>query len=190
MGIVPGQLLVGHMGRFNLQKNHQFLIDIFEEIIRLKPDSRLLLVGTGELEGLIRDLVSSKGLNDKVIFQPVTDEPQAYYSAMDAFVLPSLFEGLPLVGIEAQCSGLPSYFSSEITKEVVISGIAEFLDLNAGAAAWAQQIVGASSCINRRAYADCAAIHGFDFRDNTKKMTDFYLAAAAGRFESIGSILD
>lgn len=190
LGIVPGQLLVGHMGRFNLQKNHQFLIEIFEEIVRMKPDSCLLLVGTGERESSIRNLVSSKGLNGKVIFQSVTDEPQAYYSAMDAFVLPSLFEGLPLVGIEAQCSGLPSYFSSEITKEVVISDIAEFLDLNAGPVAWAQQIVGASSCINRRAYADRAAIHGFDFRDNTKKMTDFYLAAATGRFESIGSILD
>lgn len=190
LGIDSDQLVVGHVGRFNLQKNHRFLIEIFSEIVKLAPDSLLLLVGTGELEASIRELVANKDLESKVKFQSVTDEPEMFYVAMDVFVLPSLFEGLPLVGIEAQCNGLPCFFSSEITREVAVSNQARFLDLDDGASAWARAAVETARCGDR---ADCSARvvnHGFDCAENTRKMELFYRLAAEGRLNSIGSVLD
>lgn len=190
LGIDPHQLIVGHVGRFNLQKNHRFLVEVFSEIVKLVPDSFLLLVGTGELEKSIRELVASKGLESKVKFQSVTDEPEMFYAAMDVFVLPSLFEGLPLVGIEAQCNGLPCFFSSEITREVAISNQARFLDLEDGVSAWARAIVDAACCGNRTGYSDLVANHGFDCAENTRKMQLFYRLASEGRLDLIGSVLD
>lgn len=189
LGIGEETLVVGHVGRYNLQKNHSFLVNVFDEVGRLNEDSRLLLVGTGELEGDVRRQVFGLGIEDRVMFQNVTDEPEAFYSAMDVFVLPSLFEGLPLVGIEAQCNGLPCAFSSEITHEVAISDLAFFIDLRAGARSWAERIVDLGRNARRDGYASAVADHGFDIARNNALMTQFYHAVAKGGAAAVASIL-
>lgn len=189
LGLGSDDLLVGHIGRYNLQKNHEFLVNVFAELAKVNPKARLLLVGAGEAERKVRAQVNELGLIDKVIFQSVTDEPEAFYAAMDIFVLPSLFEGLPLVGIEAQCSGLPCVFSSEITHEVAISDLAFFLPLDKGPATWAEHIANIPLRTSRKGYASCPVEHGFDCVENAKVMSRFYLGIFEKGVGSVGSLL-
>lgn len=121
--------VIGHIGRFMKQKNHKFLIDIFNEYQYKVPNSVLLLVGEGSLFEKIKKMVEEKGLSDKVVFVGAVVNPEEYYQAMDCFVLPSLYEGLPVVGIEAQANGLPLLLSNSITKEVVINDNVKQLSL-------------------------------------------------------------
>ena len=127
LNIDENTFVFGHVGRFNLQKNHAFLLKSFAKAD--PKESVLLLLGDGETMGSIKQLVKELGVEDKVIFAGVHKDVERYYSAMDAFVLPSLFEGLPVTGIEAQYAGLPCYFSKEITPEVRITEKAHFLPL-------------------------------------------------------------
>lgn len=189
LGLVPDDFLVGHVGRFNLQKNHVFLIDVFYELAKKNSKAKLLLVGMGETENSIHTRVNELGLADRVIFQCVTDEPEAFYAAMDVFVLPSLFEGLPLVGIEAQCSGLPCLFSSEITREVAISDLAYFMNLDEGPVAWANYIARMPRCVLRENYATSPKEHGFDCIENSVIMSHFYLEVAEKGVGHIDSLL-
>lgn len=133
--------VVGHVGRLSYQKNHAFLVDIFYEIIRKRQDSLLLLVGAGEKEEEIRKKVALLGLEDQVIFLGKREDVSEIYQAMDAFVLPSLFEGLPLVGLEAQFAGLPCFFSDRVPAEAGIGDNAHFIPLEKESAFWADQIL-------------------------------------------------
>lgn len=190
LGIADDDLLVGHVGRFNLQKNHAFLVRVFAELVRIEPSARLLLVGNGELRASIISEAERLGISDRVTFQDVTDAPEVFYAAMDVFVLPSLFEGLPLAGIEAQCSGLPCLFSSDVTSEVAISDLARFLDVGEGPSAWARRIAGLARPRDRGAYGSCPRACGFDSEENSRVMVDVYRALSEGRFDAIGSLLD
>ena len=113
--------MIGHFGRFVKQKNHDFLIDVFNEYHTKNPDSKLLLVGTGPLEEKIKDKVEKLNLSDSVLFLGQREDTNKLYSAMDVFCLPSLYEGLPVVGVEAQAAGLLCIFSDKITPDVIIS---------------------------------------------------------------------
>lgn len=126
---VENNYVIGHVGRFNLQKNHGYLLKIFKEVVEKRPNAKLLLLGDGELLTSIQKLAEDLGLEDSVIFAGVHKDVENYYQAMDAFVLPSLFEGLPVTGIEAQYAGLPCLFSGEITREVRICDSVEFLKI-------------------------------------------------------------
>ena len=99
--------VVGHVGRFSEEKNHRFLLDVFGELLRLKPGARLVLIGDGSLRPGIEERAADRGLADYVLFLGDRKDVPALYQAMDVLVLPSLFEGLPMVGVEAQCAGLP-----------------------------------------------------------------------------------
>lgn len=127
---LDGKFVVGHTGRFNLQKNHIFLLNMFKLFHDKNPNARLLLLGGGELENSIKSETNRLGLNDFVIFAGVQKECEKYYHAMDVFVLPSLFEGLPVTGIEAQYAGLPCIFSDEISKEVKITDNVQFIGIS------------------------------------------------------------
>lgn len=113
-----GKYVIGHIGRFNEQKNHKYLIQIYSECIKANNDIYMMLVGDGPNKKEIEEIVKSKGLADKVILCGATSVPEYYYSAFDTFVLPSLYEGLPVVLLEAQLNGLLCYASSTITKEM------------------------------------------------------------------------
>lgn len=119
--IKDSTIVVGHVGRFVQQKNHTFLADVFNEYHRKKPDSKLLLVGSGPLENEIKKKVERLGLDDSVLFLGQRDDINKLYSVMDIFCLPSLYEGLPVVGVEAQAAGLPCVFSDKITNDTVIT---------------------------------------------------------------------
>ena len=123
-GIKDSTAVIGHVGRFVQQKNHTFLVDVFKEYHKKNPDSKLLLVGSGPLEDEIKKKVERLGLKDSVLFLGQRDDINKLYSVMDIFCLPSLYEGLPVVGVEAQSAGLPCVFSDKITDDIIISGSA------------------------------------------------------------------
>lgn len=113
-------LLIGHVGRFAYQKNHAYLVQIFSALLKERPDSKLLLVGEGPLQQEIKSLCQTENLGENVIFYGTSTHVDTLLQAMDVFVLPSHFEGLPIVGVEAQAAGLPVIFSDEITKEAAL----------------------------------------------------------------------
>lgn len=121
--------LIGHIGRFDEQKNHMFLLDIFQKIHLKDADAKLLLVGTGKLEGVIRDKAKALGIYDSIIFAGLRSDVPTLLSAMDVFVLPSFYEGMPNTVIEAQATGLPCVISDTITKEADITGLVRYLPL-------------------------------------------------------------
>lgn len=129
LGLVGNQFAIGHVGRFTAQKNHAFLIDVFTEVAKRRDDAVLLLVGTGEAEASVKALVDERGLTDRVKFLGQRSDVNRLYQAFDAFVLPSLYEGLGLVGVEAQVSGLPCLLSDAITREVDVTGECRFLPI-------------------------------------------------------------
>ena len=128
-GINDSTVVIGHVGRFVQQKNHTFLVDVFKEHHKKNPDSKLLLVGSGPLEDEIKKKVEKLGLKDSVLFLGQRDDINKLYSIMDVFCLPSLYEGLPVVGVEAQAAGLPTIFSNRISKEVIVSSYAKIVSI-------------------------------------------------------------
>lgn len=120
---IENQLVIGHIGRINAQKNQEYLLDIFEEVASRRNDVILLLVGTGPDEEKIRVRVQEHPYKNRIILYGETDNPTAFYSAMDMFVFPSRFEGLPVVLLEAQISGLPCVVSDKVTREVDLGDI-------------------------------------------------------------------
>ena len=120
-------VVIGHVGRFVKQKNHDFLIDVFNEYHTKSPDSKLLLIGTGPLEEKIEAKVKKLNLSDSVLFLGQREDTNKLYSVMDIFCLPSLYEGLGMVLIEAQMNGLPCVASNEVPKEAKITENISFL---------------------------------------------------------------
>lgn len=135
------KLVVGHVGRFVYQKNHQFLIDIFDKLHQKIPNSVLMLVGDGELRKDIEAKVKDLGLDDCVIFLGNRFDVPKLMQVMDIFILPSFYEGLPVVGVEAQASGLKCFFSTSITKESKITELVKFIGLSKSDVYWADKII-------------------------------------------------
>ena len=139
---IQNQFVIGHVGRFHQQKNHMFLLDIFHEVQKKCPDSVLLLIGTGELQSVVKERVKQLGLEKKVQFLGVRDDVSEIMQAMDCFLLPSLYEGLPVVAVEAQAAGLPCYLASDgITKQAKLLESSKFLSLSDDAQKWAETIL-------------------------------------------------
>ena len=134
---VEDRVVVGHIGRFNSQKNHTFLLDVFAKIKEKQDDAVLVLVGKGDLEGDIKEKIQSLGLSDSVIFTGVRSDVPALLSAMDVFVFPSFYEGMPNTVIEAQATGLPCVIADTITREADITGLVKYLSLGEAADSWA-----------------------------------------------------
>ncbi len=129
-GIKGDDFVVGHVGRFYPQKNHKFLIDVFAKLHKQRANAKLLLLGEGPLLGHIKQTIDSFGLSNVVIFAGLQKDPTPFYSAMDVFAFPSLWEGLPLTLIEAQYNGLCCFVSEYVTKEAGISPKTECLPLD------------------------------------------------------------
>jgi glycosyltransferase involved in cell wall biosynthesis len=128
--IGANQTVIGHVGRFNTQKNHLFLLQVFRQVLEQEPNAILLLVGDGELRESVDESVRQYGLGAHVRMTGVRQDIPALLSAMDVFALPSLYEGMPNVIIEAQASGLPCVLSDRVTREADLTGLVEFLPLN------------------------------------------------------------
>lgn len=121
LGIPQDAFVLGHVGRFMYQKNHAFLLRVFQRLLSSRQDAWLLLIGEGERMKLIRSEVEKMGIEGKVRFTGTRSDVAKLYSAMDVFCLPSFYEGLPVVALEAQANGLPCLFSDRMTKEVVLT---------------------------------------------------------------------
>ncbi|HBE31761.1 MAG TPA: glycosyltransferase, partial [Cyanobacteria bacterium UBA11368] len=143
LGIPSDAFVIGHVGRFVAQKNHEFLIQIAAEVAKREPKMHLLLLGEGELRSQIQRQVEQMGLSDRVTFAGSRpDIPRLMRGAIDVFLLPSLFEGLPVVGIEAQAAGLPFILSDTITPEVeIFKPLVRWLSLSQPASAWAEIVL-------------------------------------------------
>lgn len=172
LGIADDQLVIGHVGRFMPQKNHGFLLDVFAEVARRRDDAVLLLVGTGELEGPTRARAEELGVADRVKFLGQRDDVGRLYQAFDAFILPSLYEGLGIVAVEAQTAGLPTLLSSEVPREVDVTGTTLFLPID-DAHAWTEALSkvepGARIEVRREDFAD------YDIDRAAEKLTARYL---------------
>jgi glycosyltransferase involved in cell wall biosynthesis len=142
LGIPPEARVVGHVGRFEAQKNHLFLLDIARETLKGRPDIHFLLVGEGSLRPEIEARAGTMGLLSNMRFVGIrTDVPRLMCDAMDFFLFPSLFEGLGLSLVEAQAAGLNCLASDTVPNEVVLlPGLVEFLPLSAGAASWSAKL--------------------------------------------------
>ena len=130
LGVKENEILLGHIGNFIEQKNHTFLIDIFSEVHRTNPEFKLLLISDGMLMPTIKDKVHSLELDDAVVFLGKTMNVQNYLSAMDLFLLPSLHEGLPLVLVEAQASGLTCVVSDTVAREADLTETSWYLPIS------------------------------------------------------------
>lgn len=138
-GLSDDITVIGHVGRFMTQKNHGFLLEVFSEYAKLNEKSALMLVGGGELEPTIKEKASALGISDKIIFTGVRSDVPALLSAMDVFVFPSLYEGMPNTVIEAQATGLPCLIADTITREADITGLVHYLPLG-DAGTWAHLV--------------------------------------------------
>lgn len=175
MNILEDQLVLGHVGSFSYPKNHEFLIDIFNEVHKEKPDSILLLVGDGELKKSIEKKVNLLDLQDSVIFTGVRSDVSDLMQAMDAFVFPSHFEGLPVTLIEAQASGLPCFTSSNVTNEAKITEQVEFIDLEQTARDWTKKILFVEKSYFRTDLNENIYKNKYDVKENAKQLERFYL---------------
>lgn len=165
--------VIGHVGRFMKQKNHDFLVDIFAEVAKKQDNAKLLLIGDGPLREQIENKVKTLGLNEKVIFTGVRSDVADLYNAMDVFVLPSFYEGLPVVGVEVQANGLPFLCSSNVTREILISDRIELLKLEDGLKTWAEKIL---AYVNKKRIIASKDISksGFDIEVEAKKLGERY----------------
>lgn len=139
--IDENSLVVGHVGRFNQQKNHTFLIEIFSEIIKINSNAVLMLVGEGKEIEAIKNKVKSVGIENNVIFTGVRRDIPALLSAFDVFAFPSFYEGMPNTVIEAQSTGLPCVIADTITKEVDFTGLVHYMSLQDSAKQWAETVL-------------------------------------------------
>jgi glycosyltransferase involved in cell wall biosynthesis len=147
LGIPEDAFVLGHVGRFERQKNHRFLLEIAEEVYKCNPETYLLTIGDGPLRSDIEKLAANSPLKDRILFAGLRpDVPRLMTSVMDIFLLPSLYEGLPLVGIEAQAAGLPLVLSDSITPELdAVTALIDRVSLDRPASVWAQTVLAARS---------------------------------------------
>lgn len=162
------RFVIGHVGRFTKVKNHRFIINVFEEIVKMRENAFLLLVGDGELRNEISLLVHQRKLEDKVLILSNRDDVSELYQAMDVFVLPSKYEGLGMVAVEAQISGLKVLVSSNIPSEVAISDDLEFCKLNKKV--WVDRILDLEYCDRTTRYS-----RQYDIEEASKQLMDYYI---------------
>lgn len=162
----------GHVGRLSEPKNHRFLLEIFNEILKRDPNSLLLLVGEGEYRSRIEAWIQALGLEESVIMTGARDDIPQLFGAMDVFLFPSLWEGLPVTVIEAQAAGLPCLISEKITSEVVVSPAVHCLPIDQGTACWAESALRLKG--KRFDVIEDIRTAGFDVNDSAKELLDFY----------------
>ena len=174
LNIKDNQLVIGHIGRFVQQKNHDFLIDIFNEIYKQNKNAILLLAGDGPLKEDIQYKVKELGLEKNVQFLGQRDDANELYQAMDVFVLPSLYEGLPVVGVEAQAAGLPCFFSTDMTKETKILNTTKFIELTENSKKWATIILHEINNYKRIDTTSEITENNFNISIEATKLEDYY----------------
>lgn len=169
------EFMVGHIGSFGKVKNHEFLIDIFESISKKNNNAKLLLVGDGGLRSEIEAKVEKLGLKEKIIFTGIQPNANDFLQAMDVFLMPSLYEGLPVALVEAQASGIQCVISDNITDEVKITNLVDSISLEKSPNYWAEQINKYSTGYHRKDMSKEIINAGYDVKTTAKCLEEFYL---------------
>lgn len=167
------EFVIGHVGRFVFPKNHVFLLDAFAAALKKKPHMVLLLIGDGPLRPKMEEKAQQLGIGAQMIFLGLRSDVQDLYNAMDLFVLPSHYEGLPVVGVEAQANGLSCLFSTAVTRETKLTKNAVFFDLSQGAERWAEKIVSCTGERNMEVEQEMREA-GFDIDASALKLEHMY----------------
>lgn len=172
---IDEEYVIGHVGRFSPQKNHDFLIDVFNECVKMDANVKLVLVGDGEGRKQIEDKVEALGIRDKVIFTGVRTDVNELLQAMDVFVFPSLYEGLGISTIEAQTASLPCVISESIPDDCIVTeGLVKKVSLNSSPREWATEVIK----LRRTPRTDRIGeikVAGYDISDAARKLERFYL---------------
>ncbi|MCL2410686.1 MAG: glycosyltransferase family 1 protein [Treponema sp.] len=171
---IEDKFVIGNIARFAESKNHTFIIDIFAQLHRNNSNAVLMLVGDGELRNAMEEKVETLGLKDNVMFTGVRADILDLLSAMDVFLLPSLFEGLPVTLIEAQASGLHCIASDTITSEAKITELLEYISLKESPSYWASKILSLAK-YERNDMRNKIRRAGFDIKEVARKLEKFYL---------------
>lgn len=167
--------VIGHIGRFNEQKNHMFLIEIFAALLKKDKQAKLVLVGEGLLYERVKERIKQKKIGDNVVLLGKRDDVHELLQGMDAFLLPSLFEGLPVVGVETQASGLPIVMSKNITQEIGLINY-EYISLGQEAELWADKILRMPRNVERSKAYKILMDSGFEISIEAKKLEKIYLS--------------
>lgn len=173
---ISSEFVVGHVGRFDHAKNHWFLLKVFSELKKVEPKSKLMLVGCGDRFCEIKDEASRLGLMDDVIFTGVRSDVDELMQAMDVFVMPSLYEGFPVVMVEAQASGLPCVISDKVPIEsAIIKDSVSSVPLSSGIDVWVDSILKAKE-FDRTSHFDELSDKGFEIKKAAAWLASFYLS--------------
>lgn len=176
---IEGKKVIGHVGRFFPQKNHDFLIDIFNEIYKKDKDTVLLLVGGGELDDALKNQIKEKvrnlGLEDAVEFLGVREDVDRIVQTFDVFLLPSLFEGLPVTMVEAQAAGLPCVISDKVPIQCDLTGNVWVVPLEESPEKWADVVLDKANNFEKRDTYQQIADAGFDIKSQAKWLEEFYV---------------
>lgn len=173
LSIKDNELVIGNVGRFVEQKNHLFLIKVYKEIFKLNKETKLILIGTGQLKGEVEEYVKSEGLEKNVIYLDYVNNVDEYMSAFDSFLFPSLFEGLGIVLIEAQASGLNCIITDSLPDEINCSHRVKRLNLEQDQIEeWAKSTLVKS--INRNEERNNEKLNDFDINNTVKQLVEFY----------------
>lgn len=173
LGIEENELVIGHVGRFADQKNHEFILDIFGEIQK-RFNSKLILIGDGEKKNSILQKIRSLDITEKVMLLGVRDDVEKIMQAFDVFLFPSKYEGLPVTLIEAQAAGLPCVISDTISREAILSEIVHVNRLSDSVTVWADSVEAAGNTIRKDA-SEIIRQHGYDIQEQAKILECFYL---------------
>lgn len=174
---IKNNFVIGHVGRFTYQKNHTFLLSLVKKLSITIPEIRLLLIGVGPLEEETRDLVKEYEIEEQILFLGNREDVPALMSGMDLFLLPSRFEGLPLVLVEGQCSGLPCISSDLVTKEVALTDLIRFFPLEEDL--WVEAVktaYDAQGKVKRKSQEDLLKEVGYDLNTQVKVLEELYSA--------------
>lgn len=173
--IKRSETLIGHIGRFALEKNQSFIVDVFEEYHKVNPNSKLLLIGKGSLRDAIIEKTKEKGIYDNCIFIDSVANVDAYYSAMDIFLFPSICEGFGMVAAEAQAASLPVLASTSVPDETRQTDIISFEDLDAPITKWIEDIQLLLAKTTDRRNTDLSNLYlNCDIRNISYKLTEIY----------------
>ncbi|MCI1135679.1 glycosyltransferase [Enterococcus gallinarum] len=175
---IKDEFIIGNVGRFINQKNHKFILEVYSEFYKIYPNSKLLLVGEGILMEEVKLLARKMGIHKNIVFTGAVSNIAEYYSAMDCFLLPSFYEGLPIALVEAQTSGLNCFVSSEsVSGEADLTKLIEFISLKESPSKWAKEIFSNMYAdINRDAYEMLVRENGFGVEQLTNNLiTNVYV---------------
>lgn len=171
-----GKVVYGTIIRFETQKNPLFLLDVMNAIMKRRENARFCIIGAGSMEQEMKDRIAGYGFGDRMAWLGRREDIKKFYNAFDAFLLPSLYEGFPVVGVESQATGLPIFYSDAVTREASVEELAHYIPLTKSADEWAGIIVSETEAAmaGRHGRGEYLRSHGFDAKSETERLTSYF----------------